>query len=58
MIFNGVEILKLQFSRAIDQTFEHFLDSWSMPSGADEPFAGDYTVQGQSSEEIPVFGPN
>lgn len=30
MILSGVEILKLQFSRAIDQTFEHFLDSWSL----------------------------
>ena len=31
MAFNGVELLKLQFSRAIDQTFEQFLDSWSLP---------------------------
>jgi hypothetical protein len=30
MVFSGVEILKLQFSRAVDLTFERFLDSWSL----------------------------
>ena len=33
MVFNGVEVLKMQFSRAIEQTFESFLDSWSLPIG-------------------------
>jgi hypothetical protein len=33
MNFNGVELLKMQFSHAINQTFESFLDSWSLPMG-------------------------
>lgn len=33
MVFNGVEVLKMQFSRAVEQTFESFLDSWSLPLG-------------------------
>ncbi len=55
MAFNGVDLLKLQFSRAIDQTFEHFLDSWSLPpaeegsSGSSGHFSAD-----QSPVEIPV----
>jgi hypothetical protein len=36
MIFNGVEILKLQFSRAVDQTFEEFLDAWRPASSPDQ----------------------
>ncbi|HZY60772.1 MAG TPA: hypothetical protein VFE56_13485 [Candidatus Binataceae bacterium] len=27
MNFNGVELLKMQFSRAVNQTFESFLDA-------------------------------
>jgi hypothetical protein len=54
MAFNGVELLKLQFSRAIDQTFEHFLDSWSLPSNEEgSGFAG-ALVTDQSAVEIPV----
>jgi len=53
MAFNGVELLKLQFSRAIDQTFEHFLDSWSLPSSEEGGgFAGG--TADQSEVEIPV----
>ena len=33
MSFNGVELLRMQFSRAVEQTFESFLDSWSLPVG-------------------------
>jgi hypothetical protein len=33
MMYNAVELLKMQFSRAVDQTFEHFLDSWSTSAG-------------------------
>ena len=35
-MINGVEILKMQFSRAIDQTLEHFLEAWSLPSSRQE----------------------
>jgi hypothetical protein len=48
MSFSGVEILKLQFSRAIDQTFEQFLDSWSLaplPERASEPDSGPFATE-------------
>jgi hypothetical protein len=58
-MFSGVEILKLQFSRAVDQTFEHFLDSWSMPSATQEDrVAGYYPEGGQFPTEIPVISSN
>ena len=54
MAFNGVELLRLQFSRAIDQTFEHFLDSWSLPNNEERGgFTGPMTTE-QSPVEIPV----
>ena len=49
MSFNGVELLKMQFSRAIDQTFESFLDSWSLPV-AENAAAGSGMVDG----EVPI----
>lgn len=58
MIFNGVEILKLQFSRAIDQTFEHFLEAWSMPSGQDEARMEGFADNGQLLVDIPVIPSN
>jgi hypothetical protein len=58
MVFNGVEILKLQFSRAIDQTFEHFLDSWSLAPISAEGGGQGYPDNGQLSAEIPVFDAN
>jgi hypothetical protein len=54
MMFSGVEILKLQFSRAVDQTFESFLDSWSMPSKGEEVAFENWAGNGQFSTEIPV----
>jgi hypothetical protein len=58
MIFNGVEILKVQFSRAIDQTFEHFLDAWSLPSGQDEGRMEGFADNGQLLVDIPVTSSN
>jgi hypothetical protein len=54
MAFNGVELLKLQFSRAIDQTFEHFLDSWSMPPAEEGSGPSGHFNADQSPVEIPV----
>ncbi|MGO9057935.1 MAG: hypothetical protein ACLQU2_11200 [Candidatus Binataceae bacterium] len=54
MAFNGVELLKLQFSRAIDQTFEHFLDSWSMPPAEESSGPSGHFNVDQSPVEIPV----
>jgi hypothetical protein len=54
MIFNGVEILKLQFSRAVDQTFEQFLDSWRPASSPEESgFFGSPEAR-ELSVDIPV----
>ena len=54
MMFNGVELLKLQFSRAVDQTFEHFLDAWS-PSNSEVAAGpiGDPQVN-EFASDIPV----
>jgi hypothetical protein len=54
MIFNGVEVLKLQFSRAIDQTFEQFLDSWSLPLSEEGAQVRSYLPDNQFPTEIPV----
>jgi hypothetical protein len=54
MNFNGVELLKMQFSHAINQTFESFLDSWSLPMG-DEGAAMQLAGGGDSfATEVPV----
>jgi hypothetical protein len=53
MMFNGVELLKLQFSRAVDQTFEHFLDSWSLPAAEVGGPVG-YHEMGEFPTDIPV----
>jgi hypothetical protein len=53
MNFNGVELLKMQFSRAVNQTFESFLDAWSLPMGEEgaamqfggEPFPTEVPVR-------------
>lgn len=58
MVFNAVEILKLQFSRAIDQTFEHFLDSWSLAPIPEEGRVQDYPDNGQFPTDVPVFSAN
>jgi hypothetical protein len=55
MIFNGVEILRMQFSRAVDQTFEHFLDAWSMPAGRDEARVEGFADNGHVLVDIPVI---
>ena len=49
MSFNGVELLKMQFSRAVEQTFETFLDSWSLPA-ADNGASG----SGIGDGEVPI----
>jgi len=58
MIFSGVEILKLQFSRAIDQTFEHFLDSWTLPIRQEEAGVQSFGSLAELATEIPVIRPN
>ena len=58
MMFSGVEILKLQFSRAIDQTFEQFLDSWTLPLPQEEARAEGFGVPAEFATEIPVIRPN
>lgn len=52
MAFNGVELLRLQFSRAIDQTFEHFLDSWSLPQSEERVLSG--PIGAEQPVEVPV----
>jgi hypothetical protein len=52
MVFNGVEVLKMQFSRAIEQTFESFLDSWSLPIGE-----GGASRSGMGGEGLPTDVP-
>ncbi len=58
MVFNGVEVLKLQFSRAIDQTFEHFLDSWSPAPIQQESRVEGYADNGEFPIDVPVFNAN
>jgi hypothetical protein len=58
MVFNGVEMLKLQFSRAIDQTFEYFLDSWSLAPMHEEGRVQGYRDEGQFPTEVPVYNTN
>ncbi len=53
MTFSGVEMLKLQFSRAVDQTFEHFLDSWTLAPLQED--GHDYREAHESAAEIPVI---
>jgi hypothetical protein len=55
MVFSGVEILKLQFSRAVDLTFERFLDSWSLGNAEEGPGAMGGAVNGDRFEsDVPV----
>jgi hypothetical protein len=54
MSSNGVELLKYQFSKAIDQTFEQFLDSWTLPI-QDEAGIRPFTERHESPAEIPVI---
>jgi hypothetical protein len=54
MIFNGVEILKLQFSRAVEQTFEQFLDSWSIASHPEQAGVFNAPHGGEFPVDIPV----
>ena len=56
MMFSGVEILKLQFSRAVDQTFESFLDSWSMPSKGEEVVFENWAGNGRAGLIRPPIG--
>jgi hypothetical protein len=51
MSFNGVELLRMQFSRAVEQTFESFLDSWSLPV-AENPGSGPGIVDGEASGDL------
>jgi hypothetical protein len=54
MIFNGVEVLKMQFSRAVDQTFEQFLEAWSLPIAQEEGRVHGFTDERQLYVDIPV----
>jgi hypothetical protein len=54
MISNGVEFLKYQFSKAIDQTFEQFLDSWTLPPVQEEPGLRAFETR-ESPAGIPVI---
>jgi hypothetical protein len=54
MSSNGVELLKYQFSKAIDQTFERFLDAWTLPI-QDEPAIGSFTESHEAPAEIPAI---
>ncbi len=58
MIFNGVEMLKMQFSRAVDQTFEHFLEAWSLPSIQEEARIQGFADDRQLFVDIPVVSSN
>ena len=51
MSFNGVELLRMQFSRAVEQTFESFLDSWSLPVGQAHG-SGPEIVDGEGSGDL------
>jgi len=57
MNWNGVELLKYQFSKAVDQTFERFLDSWTLRPDHEE--GGSWTMgeQPDSHADIPVSTP-
>ncbi len=55
MTFSGVEMLKLQFSRAVDQTFEHFLDSWAFAPLQEDGQVHGYREAHESGAEIPVI---
>jgi hypothetical protein len=54
MMFNGVELLKLQFSRAVDQTFEHFLDAWSLSNSEAASGPIGYPQVNEFASDIPV----
>ena len=54
MAFSGVDLLKLQFSRAIDQTFEHFLDSWSVSPAEEGNESSAHLTADNSPRDIPV----
>ncbi len=54
MTSNGVELLKYQFSKAVDQTFERFLDSWTLPPVPEEPGWRGFEMH-DSPAEIPVI---
>ncbi len=58
MIFNGVEMLKMQFSRAVDQTFEHFLEAWSLPVTQEEARVHSFADNNQLLVDIPVNSSN
>ncbi len=58
MIFNGVEVLKMQFSRAVDQTFEHFLEAWSLPATHEEGRVHNLADNSQLLVDIPVISSN
>jgi hypothetical protein len=53
MVFDGVELLKLQFSRAVDLAFERFLDSWSLGVGEE----GVATSGSSDADEVPADVP-
>ncbi|GEM_PF-4505601 len=50
----GVELLKYQFSKAIDQTFERFLDSWTVPV-ENEAAIGPFTEHQEPPRELSVI---
>lgn len=54
MVFSGVEVLKMQFSRAIDQTFESFLDSWTPALREENLFTHGNSDGERLGTEIPV----
>ncbi len=54
-MFSAVEMLRIQFSRAIDQTFEHFLDAWSPPANREDLLLQGYSENQENSTEIPVI---
>ena len=54
MTSSGVELLKYQFSKAIDHTFEQFLDSWPLPA-VDEPAESlAFASRGEIPIDVPV----
>lgn len=58
MVFNGVEVLKMQFSRAVDQTFEQFLEAWSLPATHDEGRVHSFADNSQLLVDVPVISSN
>ncbi len=54
MTSSGVELLKYQFSKAIDQTFEQFLDSWTLPAVEEHAEGLAFASRGEIPTDIPV----